>query len=129
MGAFQSMDAKVKKMPRLPDNIFALFSEKYCLTDDAVTCPLRSLSLAFSLFLLEHSNIRSSIAPFFEEPRRGRYNVRMWSHYARKILPQLLEEYGYICLGNDSDAIVIGLELVQWPIPIKLAEGYNVVLK
>lgn len=129
MEAFESMDAKVKQIGALPSKTFTAFLDECCTSQEAVICTLKTLSLVFSLFLMQDNYLRSRIASSFEEPRKGRYNVRVWSHYAEKVLPELLKKSGYICIGYDSDAVVLGLKLSRCPVPIESAEGYEVVLK
>ena len=129
MGAFESMDAKVRQIGQLSTESYNEFFHKYCQCGKGYCCSLSDLSIAFSLFLIGNPKTRLHIAPFFEEPRKGRYNIRVWSHYSRKVLPRILKDCGFICIGNDSDAVVLGLSLTKWPTPIQSVDShYNVAL-
>jgi hypothetical protein len=129
MGAYESMDAKVRQIGPLPTETVTNFLDKHCFRKEEAASPLKPLALAFALFLLQHEDTRLQIAQGFEEPRKGKYNILLWSHYAEKVLLTSLKEKEIICVGTHSDAIVFGLSLSRWPNPIKTSERYTITLK
>ena len=129
MGACESIQTKAEEIGSLSDDIYRIFIDKCCCVSDNTSCRLNSLANAFGLFLLSQEKTRDTIAPFFEEPRNGRYNFLVWSHYAKVILQKTLKTNGFVCVGTGSEAFVLGLSLSHWPNPIQSADGFNIILK